>query len=112
MTCDTNTESREVESCETLVYPGQSIASSDCSVTLMHLFKRHNLIYACQNDIMQFLTVLLPAPSNLPRSSYSMTKMFSDLKKECCMDDFCGACLSPRPRRQPCMLPRRMLKRI
>ena len=102
---DTSPESSEVDqlgSGETLVYPGSSIASSDCNVALIHLFQRHNLTYACQNDIMQFLTVLLPAPSNLPRSSYSMTKMFSDLKKECHIDHFCGSCMSPRPRGQPC----------
>ena len=78
---------RAPSTCEAAIFPGSPLGSEEFTVAFMQL---------CQNDLTKLLTLSHcshPAPSCLPRSSYSLMKRFVDLKEECTIDRYCASCL-------------------
>lgn len=64
---------------------------------VMLLCQRHNLTYACQNDILKLMSMTHPTPNTVPHSSHLLLKQFVNLKDECSIQHFCGTCLSHTP---------------
>ena len=74
--------------------PGSSVGCHEFDVALMSLCQRHNLTYACQDDIVKLMSTTYPSPNQVPHSSYLLRKMFVNFKEECSVTHFCGNCLS------------------
>lgn len=84
------------------LFPGSSIAANELDVALMLLCQRHNLTYACQDDILKLMSITHPTPNKIPRSSHLLMKQFVNFKEECFVHRFCGNCLESLPSSSLC----------
>ena len=75
------------------LFPDSRISASHFNVAFMSIGQRHKLTYSCQTDILQFLTMILPSPSNVPPSSLALTRKFANLKDDVIIQHFCGCCM-------------------
>ena len=81
------------EQSDPLLFAGSSINLHDFDVSFMSLAQRHNLTYACQDDILKLFAYALPQPNYVPSSSYGMRTKF--VKFKTMLLSYCGYCLSP-----------------
>ena len=87
------------------LFPGSLIPSSHFNIVFMSLVQRHNLTYACETDILQLLSMILPIPNNIPSSSSTFTHQFADLKSDVIIQHFCGCCSTPLDQESSCSRP-------
>ena len=90
------------EQSDPLLFAGSSINSRGFDVSFMSLAQRHNLTYACQDDILKLFAYALPHPNYVPSSSYGMRTKFVKFKTETMLLFYCGYCLSPLTEGSPC----------
>ena len=82
---------------QSALFPSSPVATDVFATGVMLLCQRHNLTYACQNDILKLMSMTHPTPNTVPRSSHLLLKQFVNLKDECSIQHFCGTCLSHTP---------------
>ena len=75
------------------LFSGSQVCSEDFKTSIMAFIQRHNLTYACQSDLLKLLSIVFPAPNQVPSSAYSLNSSFMDYKKETVTTRYCGNCL-------------------
>lgn len=86
------------------LFPGSHIPSTHFSISLMSFVQRHNLTYACENDLLHLLSIILPSPSNIPSSASSFRSHFVNLS-DVVTQRFCGSCSSLLDPHSSCTTP-------
>lgn len=98
---DTDEEPPNVSASSPL-FTGSEICSNEFITTFMSFVQRHNLTYACQTDLLKLLSIVLPTPSTVPTSSYTLTSYFVNYRKETIFQQFCGCCSDVIPPSSSC----------
>lgn len=76
------------------LFPGSRIPSAHFDVVLMSLVQRHNLTYACETDLLQLFSMVLPSPNRVPSSASTFTSKFANFRSDVLIQHFCGCCLT------------------
>ena len=74
------------------LFEGSQVAEDEALVALLSLASRHRLTYACMEDILRFVSSLLPMPNGLTISLYRLLGRFVNFSKETNVHKFCGNC--------------------
>ena len=77
------------------LFPESRVTSEEFRLAFLSLTQRHNLTYASQTDILKLLTIVLPAPSDMPSSASMLTSKLVRYKTETKIQRFCGCCTCP-----------------
>ena len=77
------------------LFPESRVTSEEFRLAFLSLTQRHNLTYASQTDILKLLTIVLPAPSDVPSSASMLTSKLVRYKTETKIQRFCGCCTCP-----------------
>ena len=87
------------------IFAGSPVSEEEFSVTLMSVFQRHRLTYACQSDLLQLLSMFLPSPNGVPPSVHVLNKQYLDLNKDTITHRCCGKCMELLPITTKCTKP-------
>ena len=60
-------------------FPSSPIAISEFNVAFLLFCQRHNLSYACRDDLLKLHSITHPTPNKILRSSHPLMKQFVDL---------------------------------
>ena len=97
-----STSSPTVSITEQALFPGSQLSSEQFMIVLMQFCHRHNLSYACQNDLLKLLAQSHPSPNCIARSNYSLMKQFVDFNQECVVKRYCASCLEIKVGNESC----------
>lgn len=75
------------------LYEGSAITIHQFDVSLSLIAQRHNLTYACQTDILRFISVLLPPPNSVRSTARSLNKKFVHYNEQTRIHRCCGVCM-------------------
>ena len=75
------------------LFPQAKLTCHSFNVSLMSLVQRHNLTYACQADILQLCSVILPTPNTVPSSALTLRRQFMNFGEATITHHFCGSCI-------------------
>lgn len=75
------------------LFDGSDVAEDEAVVALLSLASRHRLTYACIEDILHFVSSLLPMPNGLTISLHRLIGKSVNFSKETTVHKFCGAVL-------------------
>ena len=90
------------------LFPQAKITRHGFNASMMSLVQRHNLTYACQADILQLCSAILPTPNAVPSSALTLRRHFVNLGEATITHHFCGSCIeelqhSSRCSKQDCI---------
>lgn len=84
------------------LYAGATITVRQFHVTIASMALRHNLTYACQSDLLRFMTTILLAPNSVTTASRSLTRKFVRYEQQSLIHRCCGTCMYPIPDGERC----------
>ncbi len=91
-----------VKQSSTPLYVGSAITAHQFDVAVASIAQRHNLTYACQTDILRFMSAVLPAPNSGSTSARSLTRKFVRYGEQARLHRCCGVCMRRLPEGEKC----------
>ena len=85
------------------LYAGSSISAHQFHVATASIALRHNLTYACQTDILRFISALLPSPNRVTTTAKSLTRKFLRYEQMTVVHRCCGVCMRLLPEGAQCL---------
>lgn len=94
---DDSTDSNEASSLlevspYTNLFKGSTMSVQQCTVAIMSMFHKHNLSYACINDILKLMEQALLEDNLLPCTCHSIINEFVKYKENTMIHNSCSFC--------------------